>query len=209
MTKRSMITALAGLLALTGCEQVANGITLSELTSRKTAGERVIDLSAERPPEIAVAIPKLGTGATLRLSGRNGTVSSWQSPDGAGLSFDEGLLTATRGLGDDLMSAELAGSRAMLAGHAPARGYPRIHSHIDGEARSYFVTYLCREADRSADSVTIGEVTRPATRVNEHCTAPDMEFVNSYWVARDGTVLRSRQWVSDRVGHLETLGAHR
>lgn len=210
MSTRSMITAaLAALLALTGCDRMIDGVSLSDLTARDTTTERIIDLSAERPPEIAVEIAALGTGAVLRRVGQNGPVSSWRSPDGAGLSYDGGLLTATRGLGDDLMSAELAGSRAMLAGTAPERGYARIHSYVDGENRSYFVTYLCRAAGRNADSVTIGSETRAATRVDEHCTAPDMEFINSYWVARDGTVLRSRQWVSDRVGHLETTGAHR
>lgn len=209
MTTRSMITALAALLALTGCDRIAKGISLSEMTARDTTTERVIDLSAGRPPEIAVEIPTLGTGAVLRRVGQNGTVSSWRAPDGAGLSYDGGLLTATRGLGDDLMSAELAGSRAMLAGDAPERGYARIHGYVNGENRTYFVTYLCRAAGRSSDSVTIGDVTRAATRVDEHCTAPDMEFVNSFWVTGDGTVLRSRQWVSDRVGHLETTGAHR
>lgn len=209
MNTRSMITALAGLLALTGCDRISQGISLAELTAGQAPTERIIDLSAERPPEIAVEISTLGTGAVLRRSGRNGSVSSWQAPDGAGVSLDGGILTATRGLGNDLMSAELAGPQSLLAGTAPDRGYPRIHGYLDGENRTYFETFLCRPAGRSDAAVTIGDSQRAVTRIDEHCTAPDMEFVNSYWVARDGTVLRSRQWASNRVGHLDILGAHR
>ena len=146
----------------------------------------------------------------MRPSGRNGDVITWEAPDEVSISLAGGVLVATRGLGPDLMSAEVAQTRRMLAGAPmPARGYPRLHSYLDGENRPQFDSYLCREAGRRPETITLRGMTRQTVRVTERCTAPDIGFVNEYWIGADGLLWRSRQWIGPRLGYLETSRLHR
>ena len=155
-------------------------------------------------PVLYAALPKRKAASLLGLSGRNGTVLTWQTPDNISLSFDEGVLTATRGLGFDLMSAETAETRRMLAGAEMPDRYPRLHGYLDGEHRHRFKSYLCRRADARRETITLVGATREVTRIAESCTAPGVEIINLYWRGDDGVIWKSRQWAGPETGLVET-----
>lgn len=197
-TARLIRAGVAGaMLLLAGCgDLLPRGVGAT--------GPRAESDRAGRPLLLA-RVPRLGTQARMRPSGRNGDVITWEAPDAVSVSLAGGVLVATRGLGPDLMSAEVTQTRAMLAGAPmPARGYARLHSYLDGEHRVQFESFLCRDAGRRPETVTLRGMTRQTLRVTEICTSPDTDFVNEYWIGADGVVWRSRQWIGPRLGYLET-----
>lgn len=168
-----------------------NGLTRAAL---KEAGK----------PVLYVALPKRKAASLLRLSGRNGPVQTWQTPDAISLSFDEGILTATRGLGFDLMSAQTTETRRMLEGAEKTDAYPRLHGYLDGEHRHRFRSYLCQRGDARRETLTLVGATREVTRITESCTAPGVAFTNLYWLGDDGVIWKSRQWAGPGTGFVET-----
>ena len=199
------------MLLLAGCGEllpVGRGAPDPGAGSQIGPGRAGIDRAGR--PLLMARLPELGTQALMRPAGRNGDVVTWAAPDRVSISLAGGVLVATRGLGADLMSAEIAETRAMLAG-APMRdpGYARLHGYLDGEHRPQFDSFLCREAGRRPETITLRGMTRQTTRVTERCTAPEAGFVNEYWLGADGLVWKSRQWVGPAIGHLETARLHR
>ena len=135
-------------------------------------------------PVLYAALPKRNAASLLGLTGRNDTVLTWQTPDNISLSFDEGVLTATRGLGFDLMSAETAETRRMLAGAerpgAATRGCTAIStaSIVTGSKA------ICADGDTRRETITLVGATREVTRIAESCTAPGLEFTISTGAGR-------------------------
>ena len=104
----------------------------------------------------------------------------WLAPDGSGFTFEDGLLVATRGVGEDLMSSDLSQLRALLRAGRDGTA-ERFHSTLDGEGRVVLKSYVCE--------VTFSEVT-----AREDCAGLDETFVNIYRIVPGmGTVSSSIQ----------------
>lgn len=178
---------------------------LSLLMIAGCTGKDMVRVVVENPdePQMQAAVPRLGARGLVTPAGRNGDVETWRTPDFVTFSFDRGILVATRGLGDDLMSADPVQTHAALAGGAERWG-ERIHNYLDGEYKSYFMVFQCRRTDSRAETVTIGKTARHTTHTEEHCVTEGREIVNHYWLGADGVMWKSRQWVSPGAGYLET-----
>lgn len=150
------------------------------------------------PERLRVSLPSRDAQAVLGPVSRNGNITVWQTLDGISLSFRNGVLIETRGLGDDLMSSDAAGTLAMLRGAADGGYYPQMRSYLDGEQRTVFRSFQCR---RTASG---GGTPRAGTRIDETCVSTTETVTNSYWLDSTGRVIRSRQWVGPVVGYMET-----
>jgi len=124
--------------------------------------------------------------------------------DGITLSLRDGVLIATRGLGDDLMSADVAGDLAMLRGAGANDYYPHIRSYLDGEDQTVFRGHQCRRTGLARATIRIGGAAPAARRIETHCTSPQDAFTNIYWLDGTGGVIKSRQWISPMIGYMET-----
>jgi len=184
--------ATAVLLLLTGgCDRLGDrlGLTgqVAALAPRPVGPER-----------LRVRLAAKGAQATLAPVARDGAVTVWQTLDGITLSFRHGVLVATRGLGADLMSADVDTTLAMLRGatYGATEGgyYPHIRTYLDGENRTVFTSYQCRRA--TADAT--------ARRIEERCVSPGGAFTNIYWLDGAGAVIKSRQWVGPVIEYMET-----
>ncbi|MCA1777525.1 MAG: YjbF family lipoprotein [Loktanella sp.] len=191
------LAACALILAFGGCDRIGPALDVTgkveQVPPRPIAAER-----------LRVVLPTTGADATLAPVSRRGDVTVWQTLDGITVTFRGGVLIATRGLGDDLMSSDVQNTLAMLRGSASSQYYPQIRSHLDGENQTRFRSYQCRRNDLSVQQTRIGTITRSLTRVTEHCVSPDNETTNTYWLDPTGTVLKSRQWVRPDIGYMET-----
>lgn len=140
----------------------------------------------------------------------------WQTADGITLTLRRGVIVATRGLGEDLMSA--AGGRAGAT--------LRTHYTIAGTEQTRATRLDCATASVAAPVTVLGQ--RHATRrITETCTATvqprlasgtgllggvlalappadpaPQQIVNTFWVDSGGTLRKSRQWVSNSVGYI-------
>lgn len=196
----SLISCLAVLAMLVagGCDRVLKVLEVSGTVAP-------LEPQLIGPERLSVTLPKSGAQATLGPVARNGDVTVWQTLDGITLSFRNGLLIGTRGMGDDLMSADVAGTLAML--REPATDLYHLHtrSYLDGEDRTVFRRYQCRETERADAQVDLVGRIEPVLRSTVRCVSPSDEITNVYWIDGSGQVLRSRQWVSPAVGYMETL----
>lgn len=193
-------TALAALMMLFlagGCDNLGNRLGLTGKVAPVTP--RPIG-----PERLRVSLPTTGARATLAPVARNHGTTVWQTLDGITLAFRQGVLTGTRGLGDDLMTSDVSNTLRMLRGAQGEGYYPHIRSYLDGEMKTVFQSYQCRRAGQKRQPVRLGGTTHTVNRIEESCVSPDKSFTNIYWLDPKGAVIKSRQWVSPAVGYMET-----
>lgn len=213
-------TVLTGALllatALTGCgstEDATLGASLARdlgglIKSRRVAAAPAADLgltpatlASVTTPLQLVTLQRTGAQALIGPLGSNGGVDTWGTTDGQSISYRQGILVATRGIGTDLMSV-VAPSLADVA--RGAGSHNRVHFYTDGLDQTDRQAFTCTLSVAGTETISIvqrGYVTR---RVNEDCTGPMGTFQNSYWFD-GGTYLRqSRQYVAKEAGWLET-----
>ncbi|MHA6326422.1 YjbF family lipoprotein [Roseivivax sp. CAU 1753] len=164
------------------------------------------ELVATAPGDLLyVAVEGLKNESTVQPIEEIDGVINWRTPDNTSeIATRDGIIVATRSLGDDLMSADVAGSQNALRGRDGGDYYPRFHTTLDGEYQPQFRSFQCIVARRSGDTLTVFDRRFPATKIEETCTTPGMEVTNTYWLGSDGTMLRSRQWISEGVGYIQT-----
>ncbi|RBI67862.1 hypothetical protein DQW77_17250 [Roseovarius sp. TE539] len=198
MARRPALLAAAMLLLLApGCDRVTETLGL-------TGNVAAVAPAPVGPERLRVTLPATGAEATLAPVARNRNATVWQTLDGITLTFREGVLAQTRGLGQDVMTSDVTNTLAMLRG-APGDGYyPQFRSYLDGEDRTVFRTYQCRRTGRTDRQVTIDQTPLRLHRIEETCTSPRTRFTNIYWLDGNGTVMKSRQWINPSIGAMET-----
>jgi hypothetical protein len=201
VTKGILTPALfaAGLL-LTGCDRVNRVNEALELTGTVSG----ITPRPIGPDRLRVSLPGTGAVAALAPIAQNSDVTVWQTLDGITLSFRRGVLVATRGLGDDLMSADVEGDVNLLHATGGDGYYPHIRSHLDGENRTVFRSYQCRRTGQAPTRVKVSDQVTAARRIEVLCVSRGDEFTNIFWLDGAGRVIKSRQWVSTAVQYMET-----
>ena len=131
----------------------------------------------------------------------NGSFSTWGSPDRRTITERQGLITASRGLGADLMSADVSDSlrlvRTRKAGQAS-----RKHIYLDGQNKEVETRFTCTIATTGQQRIAIGEISTTVTTVAERCKGGSASFENTYQVAPSGQVVQSRQWLGPVNGFL-------
>ncbi|WP_420569048.1 YjbF family lipoprotein [Thalassovita sp.] len=153
-------------------------------------------------PLIAASLTGPGTFATLAPVGVNGDVVTWRSADQITLSLKQGVIVATRGLGQDLMAADVEGTLRMIAG--ASEPYTRIQTYLDGEYQTQFRAFTCRTEGSAPEQIEIVEQTHQTRRIEESCFSPGTRIANTFWVDAGGTIWKSRQWIGPGLGYMET-----
>lgn len=174
-----------------------------------------VDLRAQLTPEIVaqsdvplllLTLPKRdGAQALFGQEQTNGANTSWRSDSGEGIVLQDGVLLATRGLGGDLIVADVTDVRAALLGRLNQA--ERVHRYLDGENHLIAEAYIC-DYTRSADSTDAYFRTVAATRVDETCTGLRETFQNTYWLDASGRVLRASEWLGAAIGQAEREHLH-
>ena len=154
-------------------------------------------------PLLLAEITGRAAQATLVPWGENGGVVTWRTADNVSLSFADGVAVATRGLGDDLMSADVTGTVQAIAAGAGAE-YPRHHSYMDGENQIAFRSFNCQMGASQPEQLNSFGTPRRVSRLYETCHSLEETIENTYWVGSDGTMWRSRQWLGATLGYMTT-----
>lgn len=215
--KRSTIWTLSGLIALlAGCgsyqrnessvlDYVRGAVqSLQGADAGKAPPVTRAELAKIPGPLLQAEIESRDTFARLSFLADNGPYRTWASADNATITQRDGVLVATRALGNDLMSADVVQILRMLKDATVPEGV-RVHRYLDGEGRLYTRVYQCVITDRRAVPLDIlGDVV-PMTRLSESCRGEGDQFENTYWRDRDGRIRATRQWVSPDIGYLGTV----
>ena len=139
-------------------------------------------------------------GTSIKYPGKNiGEV--WLGVDGTTLTFKNGHLIATRGLGEDLMSSEgTFPSFHLISGSAE---YFKTQSWLSEDNQTKSLNYSCTSTVENARTkITIFDKTFWVQRVLETCIDGDSKIRNEYFFERNGVVRRSRQFHSPALGYI-------
>ena len=201
LAMRSFVPALLVALLLTGCQSAVQKLSGATPPAPVT-------FSAEQlaSPKMQVEIASRGAQALLLRVAVNQDVETWLAADNISLSFRQGVLVASRGLGFDLMGADVNGTLAALQGQG-VPVYRRQMRFLSGDHRTTYLMAGCSLAvaegetgGQTGSEMVAGRQTR---RLEEHCQAHRHEITNLFWVDGAGRILRSRQWVSPEIGYIE------
>lgn len=158
-------------------------------------------LTATKGP-IALVV-RIDTKAVLAISpvGRNGDYVTWGSAPGQGLTFQRGVLANTRGLGDDLMASRIDTAVSAITARRNAT-YKREHFYLGNLGQSTNLVVDCTLTRGKTERVALGAINANAVIMKESCKRGEIAFTNVYWVDGNGRVLKSSQWVGQRIGSL-------
>ena len=158
-------------------------------------------LSATKGP-IALVV-RVDTKAVLAISpvGRNGDYVTWGSAPGQGLTFKRGVLSNTRGLGDDLMAARIDTAVSAITGRRETT-YQREHFYLGDLGQNTSLKVDCTLTRVKSERVAFGEINADAVVMKESCRRGEIKFANVYWVDGRGRILKSSQWIGQRLGSL-------
>ncbi|WP_225026137.1 YjbF family lipoprotein [Xinfangfangia pollutisoli] len=195
-----LLGAGLALAALAGCG--SNGSPFDRLLHKSQPSPRFLALHQAGAPVLSVNILNRKALAVMFLETRRAGVESWISADGVALQTADGFLVGARGMGDELMSADVSASRALvLAGRAGQA--QRFHSMLDGNNQIRTRSFVCdislrgpRELDERGAKVTV-------RLMQEDCHNPEFSFSNLYWVTQSGArIIQSRQWLGPYTGSI-------
>lgn len=160
---------------------------------------------------IVVAIPNRDALAVMQEIERNGPYVTFGTADRRSVTLKNGILTGTRGLGYDLMSAEVAETGTLIRTQGEGAGR-RVNRYLDGENLTVAISPWCQVKLGGTGRVNLGEVNAATRQVAESCvgerlaypggTAERAAFQNSYQVTASGRVVQSRQWISPLNGYI-------
>ena len=146
------------------------------------------------------------TGDTTVLAewAKNGDYTTFATPTRQSVTLRHGIVTATRGLGYDLMSAELGQTTHLIkARKSGAAG--RIHTYLTVEGVERVIGLNCtisRGNDQNLPKPTGGAV--KVTVMQETCgsTSGAITSQSIYLVDGHGAIQASNQWVGPEYGNL-------
>ena len=200
--KRKLIAALSALLVLSSCgtkqsqpsvfgpfAQSLLGFTRPASTpaTMEEIRQQITPQVRKRFQHTSLMIAQLEQNSRASIivrKGMNRDVETYFTPDNISLSLKDGVLIGTRGLGFDLLSADVS---EVLVGLRREGRAVRIHRYLDGEDQIVIKSYIC---DYSGNA-----------NITETCHGKDHSFENSYQLSA-GQIVVSRQWIGPQLGYI-------
>jgi hypothetical protein len=131
----------------------------------------------------------------------NGPYRTYANPQRHAIIFRSGIVTATRGLGGDLMSSDINRLLPLIRSRQSGVA-PYTMRFLDGEDVTYELTYSCNVTSGGTHQVAAGVINTSARLMSAKCTGNGPELSNSFLVAGNGSVVGSRQWLGDLTGYV-------
>ena len=164
--------------------------------------ERAAALEATTRPLLYTRFSATGAPAILIGIEESGPATTFATRARQTIALRDGVLIATRGLGGDLMSSDVAAVQALIAARR-AGAAQRVMRFLNAADEVRALAFDCRVTPGAAQRVTVGGRARTATLVVESCTGRDgREIVNTYMIDSAGRAVASRQWAGDLIGHV-------
>ncbi|WP_037280897.1 YjbF family lipoprotein [Rubellimicrobium mesophilum] len=159
-------------------------------------------IAAEPGTYRLVQINALGLQEPARVIQENGPEITLALQSGPTAAFDGGVLVATRGFGDDLITMESAGVlQALRSGGGTVT---RRMETLDAQNQILTDSFACTIAPAGAEAVNLGIREATLRRFNENCRGTALIFDNIYWLDDSGSIVSSRQYVSPTVAYLRS-----
>ncbi len=158
----------------------------ASLEDQRAAVLKDIAATGGQDPVLVVELPKQQAVASLVAAAQNQGATTWLDATGVSLVTRDGIVLATRGLGNDLMASDISGSLAATQS-ASSDSYTRVQRYLNGEGQLITLNLRC-------------SARRAGTRVEELCEAPETTIQNWYQISA-GRVTGSKQWIGPDIGY--------
>ena len=133
--------------------------------------------------------------ATLVSLGNNEERLTWVSSDGISLSYDDGVLIATRGYSQDLLSLRYKKPKKIFS--SSYLEYDKTHRYLNGQNRYNEIHFRCTGKKMAPRSIEIVEYTLLVDKYVETCVNKKYNYTNEYDLISGTTVvITSKQWIS-------------
>lgn len=147
------------------------------------------------------------TGAFMNAASDNGGYVTFASSLRQLVTLRGSRVTATRGLGYDLLSLTSSQPDPVMQPIPPTRWPSRVRRSYEFPAwspRGRIETFDCRFEFGEVREIVIIEERHQGVEIAEYCSGPTGEFENLYFAdLRSGFVWRSIQWLGPQQGHLD------
>ena len=155
-------------------------------------------------PVLFVELVASGQNGTLTPYPGQGVGQTWLGADGATITFQKGILKASRGMGDDLM-----GSFSSIPPWAKinyeTEPYSRKMIYVTGNNRISEHIFKCDiQKSKFKEVINIWDLKFQVRRFEENCYDKNFGIRNVYYLDDDNIVRKSSQYHGDTVGYIIT-----
>lgn len=169
------------------------------LDARKILSRTEIDKA--KVPVLFVELKSTGQNGTLTPYPGEGVGKTWLGADGATITLDNGVLKASRGMGNDLMGSK--SSKPSWRHINKKSEYTRELLYLNGKNQVFSQVLNCQiYAFSQQEIIMIWEVKFLVYKFEEHCSANDKKIKNVYFIDKSGIARRSLQYHSETIGYL-------
>ena len=210
----TLLASLCGLLACGNSLELESGETRfiklvqseikkssepeAKVDARKIVTRSMIDTA--KVPVLFSEIERGQNGTMLQYPG-TGVGQTWLGADGSTITLENGILKATRGVGDDLMGSEI--SRHIEWENLRRSHYIRKLAYLREANQIKIFTYECTMRDtQKRGAVEIFDAQFDVKHLKETCEGNGPEFTNDYWIGAGGLVRKSRQYHGEKIGYM-------
>jgi hypothetical protein len=168
------------------------------IDARKLVSREILD--GVGVPILFVEIDR-GQNGTLSQYPGEGVGQTWLGVDGSTVTLDNGLLKATRGMGDDLMGSEI--SHEINWSDLKEVSYKRRMAFLRLDNKTPINEYTCTLTDMNRkETINLFDADFSVKHVQETCRGLTGSFVNDYYIDTHGLVRNSRQYQSEKIGYM-------
>ena len=137
-----------------------------------------------------------------RTNAGAGKVVVWKTGSGTeNIILRNGVLVGTKGIGNDLGSADARSTVRGLKSRGTTTGEKTLYIRRDDNALEQ-IRLQCEMTNVGRESVTIVERSFATTHMREVCSNATGRITNHFWVDNSGAVRKSRQWGGPNLGYL-------
>lgn len=157
-------------------------------------------LAANAAPLILVSLESTGLTQVMAMTGDNSGMRTYMTPNKQAVITRGGMLTGTKGLGNDLSVAEVDQTAALIRARRAGQAQ-RINRYIGGDGVERPLPMNCAIAVGGGKNFSFAGSNSSATQVTETCEGGGVSVQNSYLVTSSGQIPVSRQWISPVLGY--------
>ncbi len=196
------LTVVAGCSNAPDNQVTASTITKSIFKGRKSApapsaqqiaADVTKALAATDAPLILLTIPERQAVTVMQKLEQNQGYETYGTGDRRSITLRGGMLSSTRGLGNDIMSSDIDAVHALVSARRTGTA-KRVMRYLDGEELTMSEVRTCNVYVTGSDAAT--------THVSEACAGDGADFTNTYQVTASGRITQSHQWHSPAVQYL-------
>ena len=159
-------------------------------------------------PTLEVTLEATGQVALLtvyaeRLEADAATLRIWRTGDGAQVVLRDGVLIATRGLGNDMESADVTAALDAVGSLMPTSGPHTLYVRT-GENGIAAIILSCNTRKLGVEAIETGKRASDTVHMQAICTGGPFMITNDYWVdPAESIVRKSRQWAGPELGYMQ------